>query len=149
MNLVPLIIIFIIAFMLQYLFTFMQIRSFNGAYRLLKNQGRVAIGSYKGSFFAGAIVMFSVGEDGVIIEGKIMQGVTVFARFKSLGGFEGLPIEKIDARYCKSIRLPRPIIKAVSEAANNYQIFQEGGEILEKESGISKLFHMFTKKQID
>ena len=57
MNIIPLIILFCIAFALQYLLTFLQMRSFMGSYRSLRQRGRVAIGKARGAFRAGAIVM--------------------------------------------------------------------------------------------
>ena len=47
MNLIPLILLFMAAFVLQYLFTFMQMKDFNMHYSTLRKMGRVAIGKVK------------------------------------------------------------------------------------------------------
>ena len=57
MNLIPLIILFCIAFALQYLLTFLQMKHFMVSYRNLRQKGRVAIGKARGAFRAGAIYM--------------------------------------------------------------------------------------------
>ncbi len=64
MSLIPLMILFLAAFMLQYLFTFMQMKDFNRHYGSLRRMGRVAIGKVKGALRAGAIVMFAIDEEG-------------------------------------------------------------------------------------
>ena len=56
------------AFCLQFLFQMVQMKSFNKFYTKLRKKGRVAIGKAKGGFHAGAIVMFAINQDGVIID---------------------------------------------------------------------------------
>ena len=89
MNFWFLIMCFGIAFILQYMLTFIQMKSFTAHYSKLRRKGRVAIGKVKGGFNAGCIAMFAIDKDGIILEGSYMQGVTVFARVKELIGFEG------------------------------------------------------------
>ena len=48
MSLIPLMLLFLAAFMLQYLFTFIQMKDFNRHYSTLRKMGRVAIGKVKG-----------------------------------------------------------------------------------------------------
>ena len=64
------------AFILQFLFQMVQMRSFNKYYTRLRKMGRVAIGKAKGGFHAGAIVMFAIDQDGVILKGCFMRGFT-------------------------------------------------------------------------
>ena len=54
MNIIPLILLFCIAFALQYLLTFLQMSSLMSSYRKLRKKGRVAIGKARGAFRAGA-----------------------------------------------------------------------------------------------
>ena len=56
------------AFILQFLMQMVQMRSFNKYYTRLRKMGRVAIGKAKGGFHAGAIVMFAIDQECVIIE---------------------------------------------------------------------------------
>ncbi len=132
MNIIPLIILFCIAFALQYLLTFLQMRSFMSSYRELRQKGRVAIGKARGAFRAGAIAMFAIDGSGTILEGNYMQGVTVFARVRSLRGFEGMDVGALQRKDCERRHLAKPITKAVLEASSNYRILMSGGELTEE-----------------
>ena len=129
MNLIPLMILFLAAFMLQYLLTFIQMKDFNKSYSQLRKMGRVAIGKVKGDLRAGAIVMFAIDDQGIILKGKFMQGVTVLARCKDLNGFEGKDVGALTEADCKQLRLSRSLTKGVLEASSNYNILMAGGEI--------------------
>lgn len=146
MNIVPLIIIFMVAFLLQYLLSFKQMKDFNHHYSYLRKQGRVAIGVTKGGFKAGAIAMFSIDDRGKIIEFRYLQGVTVFSRFKSFVGFEGKAVECLSEDDCKKLKLAKPITKAVLEASSNYQIFISGKEIPTPPSNFQRLTRLFKHK---
>lgn len=138
MNIIPLIILFCIAFALQYLLTFLQMRSFMGSYRSLRQIGRVAIGKARGAFRAGAIVMFAIDGGGDILEGSCMQGVTVFARVRPLKGFEGMDVGTIRKEDCQRMHLPAPLTKAVLEASSNYRVLMSGGELMEEPAPLTK-----------
>ena len=132
MNIIPLILLFCIAFALQYLLTFLQMRSFMSSYRKLRKKGRVAIGKARGAFRAGAIAMFAIDGSGSILEGSYLQGVTVFARVRALRGFEGMDVGAIQKGDCQRMHLQTPITKAVLEASSNYRILMSGGELTEE-----------------
>ena len=138
MNIIPLIILFCMAFALQYLLTFLQMRSFMSSYRNLRQRGRVAIGKTKGAFRAGAIAMFAIDGNGSILEGSFMQGVTVFARVRTLRGFEGMDVGEIQKKDCQRMHLPAPVTKAVLEASSNYRILMSGGELTEEPAPLVK-----------
>ena len=56
MNILALIILFTVAFLLQYFFTFLQMRSFTKAYRKCRKEGyRAAIGRFSGLFMLSLI----------------------------------------------------------------------------------------------
>jgi glucitol operon activator protein len=90
----------------------------------------VAIGRRPGKFRAGTIVLFAVNNKGDILDAKKMQGVTVFAKFKRLKGFENKNILSINDNdlnnFNKLVRI------AVKDAINNYKVIMNGGEIPEK-----------------
>lgn len=138
MNIIPLIILFCIAFALQYLLTFLQMKSFMGSYKVLRQKGRVAIGKARGAFRAGAIAMFAIDGGGNILEGSYMQGVTVFARVRTLKGFEGMDVGALQKEDCQRMHLPKPITKAVLEASSNYRILMAGGELVEEPAPLTK-----------
>ncbi|MDO5410002.1 MAG: transcriptional regulator GutM [Lachnospiraceae bacterium] len=146
MNMILLIILFLVAFALQYLLTFIQMRSFNEHYRNLRKQGRVAIGKSKGAIRAGAIAMFAINSEGIILEGSYLQGVTVFARFHTLKGFEGMDVGKLTAEDCKQLHLAKPLSKAVIEASSNYNILMSGKEIPEEPAPLTKVANLFRRR---
>lgn len=146
MNLIPLMILFLVAFLVQYLLTFVQMKDFNRHYGTLRKMGRVAIGKVKGVLRAGAIVMFAIDEQGVILDGRSMQGVTVFARCKKLNGFEGKDVGLLTEQDCKELRLSKSLTRGVLEASSNYNILMSGGEIPIPPSPLEKLGGLLTGK---
>ena len=95
-------------YLLQCFFGLMQMKDFSKAFSPLRKMGRVAIGRTNGGFRAGAIVMFAIDENGIILKGKRMMGVTVLAIFKDFTGFEGknvgeltqADVEKLPVETC-------------------------------------------------
>jgi DNA-binding transcriptional regulator of glucitol operon len=146
MNFWVLIVCFGTAFILQYVLTFIQMKSFTAHYSKLRRKGRVAIGKVKGGFNAGAIVMFAIDKDGIILEGSYMQGITVFARLKELKGFEGKDVGILTKADCKN--LAKPLTKAVLEASSNYKVIMGGGEVVEAPSPLQRLGNVFTAKKL-
>ncbi|BDG46044.1 transcriptional regulator GutM [Parageobacillus sp. KH3-4] len=118
------------AFMIQLALGYFQIRNFTKTYIELRRKGKVAIGRRPGKFRAGTIVLFAVNNKGDILDAKKMQGVTVFAKFKKLKGFENKNILSINDNdlnnFNKLVRI------AVKDAINNYKVIMNGGEIPEK-----------------
>lgn len=147
MNLIPLMIIFMIAFVLQYLFTFIQMKDFNKQYGTLRRMGRVAIGKVKGAFRAGAIVMFAIDDEGYILAGRFMQGVTILARCKELNGFEGKDVGTLTVEDCKALRLSKSLTKGVLEASSNYNILMNGGEIPNPPTPFQRIGNFLTGKK--
>jgi DNA-binding transcriptional regulator of glucitol operon len=92
-----LIIVIGIAFLLQGFFSFLQMRRLTNAFIEMRRKGKVAFGRKSGGFHAGAVVMFRIDDDGMIREGKKMEGVTAFAGIKPLDGFEGRYIGSLTA----------------------------------------------------
>lgn len=118
------------AFMIQLALGYFQIRNFTKTYIELRRKGKVAIGRRPGKFRAGTIVLFAVNNKGDILDAKKMQGVTVFAKFKKLKGFENKNILSINDNdlnnFNKLVRI------AVKDAINNYKVIMNGREIPEK-----------------
>ena len=118
------------AFMIQLALGYFQIRNFTKTYIELRRKGKVAIGRRPGKFRAGTIVLFAVNNKGDILDAKKMQGVTVFAKFKKLKGFENKNILSINDNdlnnFNKLVRI------AVKDAINNYKVIMNGGEIPER-----------------
>lgn len=143
MNFWFLIICFGLAFVLQYILTMMQMKSFTQHYGKLRRIGRVAIGKQKGGFKSGAIAMFAIDDKGDIIQGSYLTGVTVLARFKTISGFEGKNIASLCEEDAKNY--PKQVRKAVVEASSNYITIMAGGVIDESKSPLASITGSFKK----
>lgn len=126
---------FLFALCLQFVFQMWQMKSFNIYYGKLRRKGRVAIGKSKGGFYAGAIVMFAIDQDGIIIDGSYMQGFTMLAKFKPWDRFNGYDVGGFTLENSKE--LPVPLRRAVADASSNYNVIMSGGEIEQKQGPIS------------
>jgi len=70
-----------VAWILQGILTYFQIKNFQNKLTELRKNGRVGVGIVKGRFGRGVIVMLSVNNENIITDAQIMSGATVFARF--------------------------------------------------------------------
>lgn len=126
-----------IAYVLQFLLTMIQMKDFNLNFRDLRKMGRVAIGKKKGGFVAGSIVMFAIDDEGIILKGMCLSGVTVLARFKEINDFNGVDITTITEEQVKSYS--KQVQKAILDASSNYITITNCGEIEEEKSPLQKL----------
>lgn len=115
------------AYVLQCVLSLFQLKSFSKAYTPLRKMGKVAIGKTAGGFRSGAIVMFAVDEEGTILAGKRMLGVTVFAKFKDFNNFIGKNVALLDEKDTQG--MSKPMKKAVKDASFNYNTIMSGGTI--------------------
>ena len=132
-------------YLIQCLFGLMQMKDFSKTFRPLRKMGRVAIGRTNGGLRAGAIVMFAIDENGVILTGKRMMGVTVLAKFKDFTGFEGRNIGELTQKDVE--KLPKPLRKAILDAVMNYNIIMSGGEIPPRLSLFQKIGQKLSPKK--
>jgi DNA-binding transcriptional regulator of glucitol operon len=128
---------FVVVYLIQMVLGLRQAKHFAENFSELRRRGRVAIGKRKGLFTAGALVMFLLNEDGIIVEGRRMTGVTVMARFRPLVGFNGEDLASItlagDRRYSAGVR------SAVENARENYLIITSGGVAAEPPTAIARM----------
>jgi DNA-binding transcriptional regulator of glucitol operon len=117
-------IVIAIAFVLQGIFSCMQMKYFSNEFVKLRRKGRVACGRKSGGFHAGAIVMFQIDEDGIICEAKKMEGTTIFARVKPLNGFEGRHIASLTEE--DGPKGHRNLGKAIADASLTYRKYTAG-----------------------
>lgn len=139
MNIVVLGILFIVAFILQYIFSHAQIKSFNKSYTYMRSLGRVVIGRKKGAARAGAIVLLAIDKDNKVIEGKAMQGITVVARFREFNYFNGLDVATITEKDCKALRLSKSLTMATLDGVYNFKTIIAGGEVQAPDSLFGKI----------
>lgn len=144
MNVIVLGVLVFIAFVLQYILTYIQMQSFHKYYRNMRQKGRVVIGRKKGAMRAGAIVMFAIDDKQKVIGGAVMQGVTVLARFHSYDAFNGLNIATINERDCKALRLSKSLTSAVLDGVVTFKTVASGDEIPIPPSPLVKLYRKLT-----
>lgn len=134
---------FAVAYLIQLVFTMIQMKNFNINFKKLRSLGRVAIGKKKGGFLAGSISMFAIDDNGIILKGFYMSGVTVLARFKEVNELNGLNIASICTEDVKNY--PTPVRKAMIDASNNYNKVTNGEEIEEAKAPLQKLKYSLNK----
>lgn len=132
-------------YLLQCFFGLMQMKDFSKAFSPLRKMGRVAIGRTNGGLRAGAIVMFAIDENGIILKAKRMMGVTVLAKFKDFTGFEGKNVGELTQADVE--KLPKPLRKAILDATMNYNIIMSGGEIPPRLSLFQKIGKKLSPKK--
>ena len=117
----------IAAFVIQQVFSLIQMKHLSDEFVKLRRQGKVVFGRKSGGFHAGAIVMFLIDDDGYIKAGKKLEGTTILARVKPLLGFEGRYVG--DLKEEDGPRNHRNLRKAIADAGLTYRKFINGEEI--------------------
>lgn len=131
-----LIIVVGIAFFLQGIFSFLQMRHLSDEFIKLRKKGKVAFGRKSGGFHAGAVVMFRIDDDGIIQEGRLLSGLTAFAKVKNLDGFEGRYIGSLTAKDGPANH--KNLCKAIEDAALTYRKYTNGEIIEEPPTALQK-----------
>ncbi|MBR1645719.1 MAG: transcriptional regulator GutM [Selenomonadaceae bacterium] len=101
-----------------------QFKKFNNHLKLLRQEGRVAIGRAHGYFSAGVLVLFVIDSNCRILRGEIMEGRTVFAGFKPFDKFNGLTLFELSDELCKSMKLNAQQTAAVVSAKQEYENYR-------------------------
>ncbi|MFN2744540.1 transcriptional regulator GutM [Bacillus sp. z60-18] len=134
-----------LAWLLQSIFGFWQIRHFNRTFAEYRRLGRVAVGKRTGLFRAGTVVLFVIDKRNKILKASKMQGVTVFSRVRPLPGFEGKYLLKIGPEeLAPHDRLTK---MAIEDALRTFDIVTKGGDIPPKKTPLQKLMNLYTKKR--
>lgn len=121
-SVVFLMIIGIGVWIINFVLGLLQIKDFNKNYIELRKLGKVAIGRKKGLISSGTIVLIRIQNDGLIVESRKMQGVTVSARVKSFNGLEDKYIDRLTENDLKKFN--KPLKKAILDAVKNYNVFR-------------------------
>ena len=132
------IVVGLVAVALQLFLTYRQMLHFSSEFAALRRRGKVAVGRKSGGFHAGAIVMFLVDDQGIIQEGRYMEGVTSLARVRPLPGFEGRDVVGL-TRGDGPRRGHRNLGRALEDAANTYRLYTSGETVSQPPS---PLMHM-------
>ncbi len=117
-----------------------QMKNFSTAYSTLRRRGRVAMGKQKNALSSGAIVMFLLDEQGRIVTGSRLTGITVWSRFTEFTAYDGQPVAEIDPR---SVKLSASMRRAVANARDNYLTVEAGGVPVEPPAPLMKVINRF------
>ncbi|MGM0603195.1 MAG: transcriptional regulator GutM [Bacillota bacterium] len=112
---VRVIILIIIAWVMQALFTFLQISNYRKRIRELKKKGKLGIGKVSRKLSAGTIVFLVSDDAETIIDAERMSGITVFARFKKDEELIGKSVVELEEKEFKN----KARAEAVKEALEN------------------------------
>ncbi|HAP2019913.1 transcriptional regulator [Staphylococcus arlettae] len=137
MFFVVLILIVAIGFVLQYFLGLLQIKHFTKNYTDLRSKGRVAIGRRPSIFKSGTLILLQINKKNEIEEGRYMQGVTVFTKFRKLKGLDGLKLNKITDSDLKNYN--KLLVKAILDAQHTLNVIESGGEIEKIPSPLMKV----------
>ncbi|MFD0898531.1 transcriptional regulator GutM [Loigolactobacillus binensis] len=114
------------AFLLQGALGFIQIKNFTKNFSELRKQGRVLIGKNPKRFNSGSLMLISIDDQGLIKEARIMKGVTIFAKFKSLPQLAGSYLPVVAADYDELHHFDRLTRQCLLNAYRNYIDFKAG-----------------------
>lgn len=119
-------IIVILAYVVQIILGMKQLKHFNKVYAELRKKGRVAIGRRSGKIKSGTIVMFAIDKEGLVLDARKMQGVTVAAHFKQMPNFIGQDIHYFDT-YKPLVRNENKLVQIAIEDARELFLRMEAG----------------------
>ena len=86
-------------FVVQVIGTHLQVKEYKRAVRELHKRGNVGIGSRRRKLGPSNIVVIACNSTGVILDGRIMQGMTILSRFRPIEGIAGRTIYDLHAEY--------------------------------------------------
>ncbi|RCW47361.1 MULTISPECIES: transcriptional regulator GutM [unclassified Halanaerobium] len=118
---VRVIILIIIAWILQALFTFLQISNYRKRIRELKKKGKLGIGKVSRKLSAGTIVFLVSDDSKTIIDAERMSGITVFARFKKDKELIGKSLAELEEKEFKNKAKTEAVKKAVENLKSQFQ----------------------------
>ncbi|WP_209123983.1 transcriptional regulator GutM [Alkalihalobacillus sp. BA299] len=110
--------IFIGMWLVQFLLTKVQMKNYQDTLKKLSNRpsGFLGVGVQKQKIGIGVIAILVTDVKGKIVESEVMQGVTVFSRFKSFTKFNGLSLDE-----CKAELHEEPIDLALKMAIDKIE----------------------------
>lgn len=99
-ELLMLVVVVLIA---QAALSLMQMKNYKAAADRLRQKGRIGVGTKKGSFGSGSIIILASDPNKVIIAGEKMQGTSVFAKFQDYDEWNGYTLRKASTEIGKRL----------------------------------------------
>lgn len=88
-----------VLFVGQVLGTHLQVKAYRHAVRQMHRLGNVGIGSRRRRFGPSNIVIIACNSDGRILDGRMMQGMTILSRFRPMEDIVGRTIYELHETY--------------------------------------------------
>ena len=113
---IQLIILIIFVWALQCIFTLFQLKYFNREYINLRKKGFVLIGRQRSRISRGCVILLLITREGEILDGRVMNGYTVFTKFRALPSVKNRNIME----NWENEKIETNIKKALYNAQSNY-----------------------------
>ncbi len=105
-------------YVLQMILTYFQVKDFRSNVDELRKKGFIGIGSKKRKLSAGTIVILVSNEFGDIIEGRMMKGFSILARFKNLKDLNGFNVGELKERMQRESSKDTATLDALKQIEN-------------------------------
>ena len=97
---VRIVLLVVLVYMLSLIATFYHNRMYFVALRLAKTKGVIVSTGKKRSYFSkGSVAIIACDDENIIRHGEILEGRTIFAKFKSIQGIEGLTLQQAKSTF--------------------------------------------------
>lgn len=91
--------ILILLMIIQLIGMRLQVRAYKKTVQRLHKLGNLGIGSMRGRFGPGHLVIIVCDKEGMIVDGEIMEGMTIFSHFKKIPEIAGRTIYDLKREY--------------------------------------------------
>ncbi|HHX24649.1 MAG: transcriptional regulator GutM [Tepidanaerobacteraceae bacterium] len=118
-----------VAWILQGVLTYFQIKNFQAKLAEFRKYSRLGVGTVKGRFSKGTIVILGVDDKDTIVDAQIMSGITVFARLRPFCKLKSKKIREI-SKITKGMNINT--IRAINRAIDSLESStkkEKGGEV--------------------
>ncbi|MDS1003707.1 transcriptional regulator GutM [Clostridium sporogenes] len=123
---VKIVIVIGLAWLLQTALGFLQFKDFNKNFKELREKGRVVIGKNRGRVKRGAVILIAIDDNCSIIESRIMKGITILARFKTMEILNNQNLHSINPNILKN--LDQQTTLAIQDGIKNYNEYYKAKE---------------------
>ncbi|EJP6472061.1 transcriptional regulator GutM [Clostridium sporogenes] len=123
---VKIVIVIGLAWLLQTALGFLQFKDFNKNFKELREKGRVVIGKNRGRVKRGSVILIAIDDNCSIIESRIMKGITILARFKTMEILNNQNLHSINPNILKN--LDQQTTLAIQDGIKNYNEYYKAKE---------------------
>ena len=108
----------LLLYILQGILTYFQMKNYRNTVSVLRMKGILGIGTKKKKLGVGSIVILVSDESGKILEGQLMRGISVWARFKQLKNINGTKIKELKEKIISEDEKNTAMLDALQQIEN-------------------------------